>query len=197
MIFQAVLVSGEEPPPAHGSIVVDRPTLKPVRPLSITLRLNSRDLGVNYVAIMNQVLRQQQNTVQQLERYLLTLQNARDRSLRRINDEHTATDNRITRSNKLKFEAKQNYSTQLQNEVTYAQTDIYQIISDTQNQLRQNFSKLIADSLNKLNQVIGELTKEQNKQIANIYQINNELPVKIQSNWAYVEKLSDEIRKKA
>lgn len=193
-----MLVNGDDAPSTTNStLAAERPTLKPNRPLDISLRLNARNLGVNYMAVTNQMLRQQQNTLQQLERYLLTLQNARDRSLRRINDEYVATDNRITRSNKLKNDEKQNYSTQLQNEVTNAQTDIQKIINDVQNQLRQSFFKLNTDSLHKLNQVFGELSKEQNKQIASIHQVNSDIPPKIQSNWAYVEKLSEEIRKKA
>lgn len=180
-----------------SSAVVSRPLLTPKRPIDITLRVNTRNMEVDYMAIMNQVLRQQQSTIQQLERHLQALQNARDRALRRINDENNTAANRISGSNKLKYDEKQTLSSSLQNEVGNAQSQIQTLISDAQNHLRQNFSKMNSDALSKLNTVFVELSKEQGKQISNIYQVNNEIPANIQSSWANIEKVIDEIRTKA
>lgn len=154
-------------------------------------------MEVDYMAIMNQVLRQQQSAIQQLERHLQALQNARERALRRINDENNTAANRISGSNKLKYDEKQTLSSNLQNEVGNAQSQIQTLISDGQNNLRQNFSKMNSDALSKLNTVFVELAKEQGKQISNIYQVNNEIPAKIQSSWASIEKVIDEVRTRA
>lgn len=179
-----------------AGLPTDKPITKPKRPLDIVLRANTRNMEIDYIGLMNQILRRQQISMQQLQRYMSTLQIARDRAIRRINDENTAMANRISRSNKLSYEDKQIVSNNLQNEVNNAENDIEKLISDTQILLRQNFSKMNSDSLNRLNSIFVDLSREQNARIAGVHQVNNEILPKIQSSWASVEKTIDDIRKK-
>lgn len=185
-----VVVKCDDPPvsgPTAGAAA------KPEKPIEINLNANINELMVDYNQLIAQIQNNQRNIANRIDNIGRQFDGARERVVRKIIEENTRYMNIIRQSRKLKDEDKSTLITQLQTAVSTAISEVQTLGMTAQNNLRSNNIKANTEDDAKVINVVKDLQVSQGKTIETIMKSLTEVPSKMNSQWATVEKVLKDI----